>query len=309
MEYIEIQNSKVTARIALQIGNNLYSLTVEDREILYFPYSLDDFRNNSSLAGNPIMHPWVNRIKEGRYVWSQKVIDTCPYSRHLLYDQWQQPLHGLMLKSSQWDIVDKGDDFVITRTQWNESLPYFEAFPFAHTLTVSYYLNHDGIIISQDITNEGVADMPVSTGFHPYFSYPYEHRKDIKFDFGFSYYLITDEQLIPTGEIADVTQIPLYKGISLEDLHLDHGFIATGSEIKISMPDYLMILESRAYPFWVVYTPDHPKKPYFCIEPITSPTDGFNLNNTHPLLCSLPIIRCGENYTTNFVIAIKDTRK
>jgi galactose mutarotase-like enzyme len=61
-EIIELKNENISARIAVNIGNTLFSLK-DKNEILYFPFTLEDYKTNTKLAGNPFMHPWANRLE------------------------------------------------------------------------------------------------------------------------------------------------------------------------------------------------------------------------------------------------------
>lgn len=302
MQFIEINHENISAKIALTVGNNLFSLQVNNIEILYFPYELDKYKNNYKLAGNPIMHPWVNRIQGNHYSWQDRKISLVPYKKYLYYDAFMQPLHGLLLKSARWNVVERGVDYLKTTFNWNERLPYFSAFPFVHAIIITYRLINNGIEIQQQITNHSTTTMPLSTGFHPYFVYDYTKRNHIKFNLGFSKYFLTDEQLIPTGELADTMYLFPEGKISLDTLHLDHGFITANNEIIVDFPEYSLTLNGEGFPYWVVYTPDHIDKPYFCIEPITSPTNGFNLYHKMPDQVTLPQISPNSSYETKFTI-------
>jgi galactose mutarotase-like enzyme len=302
MEVIDIYNDNTSASIALSVGNNLFSLKVKDKELLYFPYKIDDYSNNNKLAGNPIMHPWVNRIQGHQYSWQGKNISLAPFKKFLYYDAFLQPLHGLLLKSALWNVVEKGVDYLKTTFYWDESLPYFSAFPFAHTIIITYRLINNGIDIHQQITNHSSITMPLSTGFHPYFIYDYNKRNNIKFNLGFSKYFLTDEHLIPTGELADTIHLFPQGKVSLDTLDLDHGFVSANSEIIVELPTYMLKLYGEGFPYWVVYTPHHKDKPYFCIEPITSPTNGFNLYHKMPDQVTLAQISPDSSYETKFTI-------
>ena len=51
-EIIELKNKNISAKIAVNIGNTLFSLK-DKNEILYFPFTLEDYKTNTKLAGNP----------------------------------------------------------------------------------------------------------------------------------------------------------------------------------------------------------------------------------------------------------------
>ncbi len=306
MENISLNTGNVCANIALGIGNNLYALTINGKELLYFPYPIHEYSLNNKLAGNPLMHPWANRIKSSIYTWNDNSIDLSSYGQYLFYDTFQQPLHGLLLKSSQWKIIDRGAEFLVTQLLWNEKLPYYGAFPFEHTLTIIYTIHENGITLLQRITNYSQHTMPISTGFHPYFIYDYKKRKEIKLNLGFTKYLVTDDQLIPTGDISATSVLLPRSKMSLNHLNLDHGFISQNQVITVEFPGYTLFIEGEGYPYWVVYTPNHHTKPYLCIEPVTAPTNGFNLYQKFPTRFPIPQINPQESYEAKFSITMRN---
>jgi hypothetical protein len=48
-EIIELQNENISAKIAVNIGNTLFSLK-DKNERLYFPFTLEDYKTNTKLA-------------------------------------------------------------------------------------------------------------------------------------------------------------------------------------------------------------------------------------------------------------------
>ena len=107
-EIVTLQNNTTTAKIAVNIGNTLFSLNHHNTEKLYFPYTLNEYKQNTKLAGNPFMHPWANGL-EGEYIPPGKTLNITfqKKSATLLYrDGNNLPLHGLLLKSNQWKTTE-----------------------------------------------------------------------------------------------------------------------------------------------------------------------------------------------------------
>ena len=110
-EIIELKNDSIIAKIAVNIGNTLFSLKQNETEKLYFPFSFDEYKTNTKLAGNPLMHPWANRL-EADYIQVENQTYQFPENqKHLLYrDGNNLPLHGLLLKSDQWKTIELYED-------------------------------------------------------------------------------------------------------------------------------------------------------------------------------------------------------
>ena len=96
-EIIELKNDIISAKVAVNIGNTLISLKAKNDEKLYFPFSLEEYKDNSKLAGNPFMHPWANRLEEECIQVENKMHGFPKEQIHLLYsDGHNLRSHGLL---------------------------------------------------------------------------------------------------------------------------------------------------------------------------------------------------------------------
>ncbi len=303
LEIIELKNELISARIAVNIGNTLFSLKRHDEEVLYFPFSLEAYKVNSKLAGNPFMHPWANRL-EGEYMYVEDKQHIFPEEQlHLLNrDGNDLPLHGLLLKSDQWRTIELHEDenscHHVAELGFDEAA-FLSIFPFKHTIQIKQELRNNELNIETTILNEDQQEMPVSFGFHPYFSrtklqaqllLPAENSIEV------------DGVMIPTGKLLPKERKWDFKGdvVNLENTAFDDGF----QDLKLNECHQAVfevgnihVVFAGNYPFAQIYAPAHPDKPYVCIEPMTAPTNALNTG-------SCKKIKPGERFTAGFSIVL-----
>lgn len=275
---ITIKNKNCVADIAIDIGNTLFKLNINNKNCIYFPYSLNDYKSNNALAGIPLMHPWVNRIDGYNYSWNDKLIDLNAYHSFIKKDANNLPLHGLLLKYEGWNHypANDADDSIVTFLDWDTSLPFFEAFPFKHRIEIEYKLLENGISISKKIINLSDSKIPISSGFHPYFKYDKRNIVNIQLNLPVTNFFEADNRLIPNGKVLDCQSlIPSGVFFSINETPLDHVFETNSNISLVKLEDIQLLIETTNYPYLVVYTPKD--RDYLCIEPVSSPTNVFQL--------------------------------
>ncbi|MEN9447237.1 MAG: hypothetical protein RJA25_527 [Bacteroidota bacterium] len=302
-EIITLQLNDLSAEIAVNIGNTLFSLKYKQKELLYFPFSLQDYKSNLKLAGNPFMHPWANRLN-GEYMRIENKKHYFPKNQlHWLYrDANQLPLHGLLLKSDKWQTKELYED----ETQCYHTAEFIfndenllSIFPYKHTVSITHQLQENTLTISTTIINQDENAMPISFGFHPYFL---RNKKDTKLTIPASEAIEVNEYMIPTGNtiLKEKKWNFINNEISLEQISFDDGFQSLqrneSKQAVFKIEDIQLIMEEQ-YTFAQIYTPNHPDKPYICVEPMTAATNALNANT-----CKL--IKKGEHYTATFSIRI-----
>ena len=52
IEFIEIGDDFISAKIAVNIGNTMFSLTCQNKEKLYFPFPLSEYKINTKFKIN-----------------------------------------------------------------------------------------------------------------------------------------------------------------------------------------------------------------------------------------------------------------
>lgn len=301
-EIIQLMNNIVSVEIVVNIGNTLFSLKSNDDEKLYFPFTLNEYKTNFKLAGNPFMHPWANRL-EGEYLRIENTKHDFPKQLlHLLYrDGNNLPLHGLLLKSDKWKTVELNENenscyHVAAFIFENED--FLSIFPFKHKIFMKHLLQGSELKVETTIINEDEKEMPLSFGFHPYFL---KSQKNMRLKIPANEVIEVNNNMIPTGTSVDKSVKWNFNGdeISLENNVFDDGFqnLSFENDIAEFQLNNIKVQFDKNYPFAQIYAPSHPDKWYVCIEPMTAATNALNKN-------SCKTLKQGEKITASFSISL-----
>jgi len=278
--------AKTVVSIAPSIGNNAFEMLVNGTNVLWFPFtSLSEFKSKPTLCGVPLLAPWANRLDEDGFWANNKHYKFNRDLKNIRPDGNNHPIHGLVTFASQWEVVDtKADDSgaqVTSRLEFWRYPDYMAQFPFAHTLYMTHHLQDGVLEVRTTVENNSTEAMPVSIGFHPYFHISDAPRDSWTVRLPAREQVLLSPQLMPTGETKAMSyqqQISL-KGVALDDVFtgLIRGeshradFGVTGTKQQIS------VLYGENYPVAVVYAP--PGRDFICFEPMSGPTNAFNLNH------------------------------
>lgn len=302
-EIVELSNEQIKAKVVVNIGNSLFSLTSYSEEKLFFPFTLEAYSKNSKLAGNPFMHPWANRL-EGDYITIEGDLLSFPEeNKHLLYrDGNNLPLHGLLLKSKLWKTIECKDEddscFHLAEFQFDEQ-EYLSIFPYRHTIQIKHVLQQNKLTIETILINLDEKPMPVSFGFHPYFL---RTQQQSTLTIPAKHTLATTDKMIPTGKSIAKEDIWSFSAdnINLDTILFDNGFVDLVSNEKgIAVFEFndSKVEFGIGYNCAQIYSPAFPEKPYVCIEPMTAITNALNTNDCEK-------IQPGETFTAAFAIVL-----
>mgnify|MGYP000947106723 FL=1 len=301
-EIIELNNKSISAKIVVNIGNTLFSFK-QGNELLYFPFSLDEYKTNSKLTGNPFMHPWANRL-ENEYIQVENKQHHFPKEQlHLLYrDGNNLPLHGLLLKSDKWKTIELYEDeklcYHLAEFIFDDAA-FLSIFPFKHKIQIKHQLQNNELKIETTIFNEDEKAMPISFGFNPYF---FRNSKDAELTIPSINTIEVDDKMIPTGNLSTKENKWNFDDdkISLENFAFDDGFQdlkRNENEGTVFSLNEIKIAFDENYAFAQIYAPQNPDKPYVCIEPMTATTNALNTN-------SCKKIKSGEKFAAIFSIIL-----
>lgn len=282
------QNGKAIAKIVPTLGNNCYAFRVSDGNnwlnLIDEPPDLETLEQRPTAFGNPILFPFPNRIRNGKWEFEGKTyqFDKEPES--------PTTIHGLLLnrpyKVGKHEAGENGATLVCSLN--SQDFPDISRqYPFPFKIEITYTLKGAVLTMKVAIKNTGDGNMPMGFGIHPYFSTNLTGTADASkalITVPANKYWELDDVLVPTGIQKDVTgTLDLRNGQPIAKLKLDHVFtdvqLVDGvSRCVIENQDigYGMVMESDAqFRELVVYTP--PGRNTICFEPYTCPTDAINL--------------------------------
>jgi aldose 1-epimerase len=286
VEVIRLIDASHKARVSIapSLGNNAYEFLVNGKNIMYFPVTnLAEFKQKPTFSGNPLLAPWANRLDHEGFYANGKHYILNPALNNYRHDPAKQPIHGLLSYASEWKVTNvaannQGAE-ATSRLEFWRYPDYMAQFPFAHTLDMTYRLRAGVLEVETVIENHSTDTMPVSIGFHPYFRLHDSPRNSWRVTLPAKESYILSGSLIATGEKKPMpykNQQDL-EGISLDDVlggltPGDNGrteFAVQGATERIA------VLYGPKYPVAVVYSPKD--RDFICFEPMSGPTNAFNL--------------------------------
>ncbi|HKB35412.1 MAG TPA: aldose 1-epimerase [Gemmataceae bacterium] len=259
-------------------------------DLLYADPQLFD-NGRPTRSGIPILFPFPNRIREGRFPWSGRT-----FQLPLNDSTKKNAAHGFVCRSP-WRVVDQGADassaWLTGEFQASKDNPDERPlWPADYVLRVTYRLLAGRLRVEADVTNPDRGPLPFGLGYHPYFKVPFAPggtADDCLIQVPAKSFWVLEESL-PTGEqrpvdaARDFTRPRPFGGVSVDDVLTDlqaggpappaglrwNGTLRQGQhELRVfSSPDFREL---------VVFTPPH--RQAFCLEPYTCPTDAINLQS------------------------------
>lgn len=278
--YLADASTKTEVWIAPSIGNNSYEMKVAGQRVFWSPYqTLAELKAKPTQVGNPFLAPWANRIDQDAYWVNGRKYLLNPELKNFRYDAFHQPIHGLVVYASQWQVTSlrSGADeaSVTSRLEFWRYPEWMAQFPFAHNYEMTYRLKAGVLEVETVLENLSVEPMPVSVAYHGYFTLPGSGRDAWSVRIPAREHVVLNDKLTPTGERKPfTTSQPIeLKGRQLDDVFtsLDHSsdFVMEGGGKKIA------VRFGEKWPVGVVYAP--PGRDFVCFEPMSGLTNAFNL--------------------------------
>jgi aldose 1-epimerase len=290
-----------TAEIAPAFGCNCFSFGAE--QPILEPVAFAEFRQRPTSYGIPILFPFPNRIRDGRFTFQGRTFELNP------------PRHGFV-RDKAWQVLDHGASD--ERGAWltagfdarDHAAQILAQFPFPFRLEVTYRLKDATLEMETIARNDDTAEMPAGFGIHPYFRKPAHGTLTVPAG---KRWELADS--LPTGRLLDVAgAYDLRAQAELNGLLLDDIYTNVTAEADGQTRCYLMdadagretVVEFDAarFPHVVVYTPPAPRQA-ICVEPNTCPTDAFNLQ-ARGIDSNMLVLRAGEEMRFNVRLYSRD---
>jgi aldose 1-epimerase len=281
-------HSGSTARIAPELGFNCFDfrVMVGGRPVDVLD-SLPGFENGglkASSSGIPILFPFPNRIRAGKFSWKGK-----EYSLPITDTKFGNAIHGLCL-DRPWRVIEHRDDLITGQFQLSVDAPdRLELWPADFLIEVDYEIVHNRLRANFRIGNPSDRSLPWGLGTHPYFKLPLGIDSQV----GDCLVELPAAQrwelndCLPTGALLDLDEShDLRDGAYVSTLTLDDvytGVQCEGPQLECTVIDERAGLQVTLTcpPIFreiVAFTP--PKgRAAVCLEPYTCPTDAINLSD------------------------------
>jgi aldose 1-epimerase len=299
IEVVRLANAarRVQVSVIPSIGNLAYEMRVGESNILWFPHAgLQAFRSKPALCGIPFLAPWANRLDRDGFRANGKRYRLNGEIGNLTRDANGKPLHGLLAFSPHWKVAaveaNAGQAWVTSRLEFWRHPELMAQFPFAHSIQMTYRLSRGALEVETVLENHAEEPMPVAIGFHPYVRLPGAPRAAWQADLPVREQLVLSDEFIPTGERQAVSPAGMQPFLGLARGQL-YSKLARGedgrAEFRLeSGRARVSVVFGPRYKVGLVYGP--PGAEFVCFEPMTAPTDGFNLasDGKYPELETVP---------------------
>jgi len=235
-----------------------------------------------SKSGIPLLFPYPNRIRAGRYTWDGRSYELT----EVLVDDFGNAIHGLTLDRA-WRVVASGESFAVGRFQLSVDAPERAAlWPADFVIDVRYEVAGPVLRSEIRIANPDTRSLPWGFGTHSYFRVPLAptSRRSaclVQVPAAERWEL---SQSLPTGVRRAVRpEEDLREGEPLGERQFDD--VLTGVEVGqggvtsvLMDPEAGLQLTQRTsadFRELVVFTPPHGRS--ICMEPYTCVTDAIHL--------------------------------
>ena len=286
-----------TAEVVPALGCNCFAFTT--RSPVLEPVAFAVFRQKPTSYGIPILFPFPNRLRDGRFTFQGQTFEINP------------PRHGFV-RDKPWRVLASGasDEAGAWLTAGFDARDYPEQilaqFPFPYQLEVTYRLRDGALTLATVARNTGTADMPVGFGIHPYFHRPAHGTLTVpankRWELADS---LPTGRLLDVGDAYDLRREADVSTLQLDDIYTDVSADADGL-VRCTLTDEavrnqtVVEFDRRQFPHVVVYTPPAPRQA-ICVEPNTCPTDAFNLQ-ARGVAADVLVLRPGEEREFNIKI-------
>lgn len=271
-------------------------------EVLALPAPLESFLASARTGGIPLLYPWANRLRGDRFTAAGRAVDLSRVP-NLKRDTNGLPMHGLLLRWKDWHVGRHGEAGLEARLDWREHETLLAAWPFPHTLRLSWQLREDGhatcLDVSTRVDADGACDVPIAFGWHPYFAVPsvagsrisMPSRRPVPLDARG----LPDLSASRPAPVA-ANDVPCCHG---DDALFERTDAGRGSATVHRPSRRVRVDLGREYPFLQLYSPAATQSGVACVEPMTAATSALTDG-------AAPVVPAGGSFRATFTISVQD---
>ena len=265
LKIIKLKNSNTKLNILPDYGGKISNLSFDGFEVLR-PIPTDNIELLKSYkGGNFALVPFSNRIKNSQFMFKNIVYklnknnNVAPHTIHG---------HGHLTK---WDVVEQSINSVLISYRHENSK---FGWPWAYDVKQEIILDDYTCSIGLTITNQSNSGMPFGFGFHPFFNF----NDEIKLEFDADKEWLGFPENFPTKTQPIKDNFNMKNGKSLWKKEKTVSYEGFKGDVKIHWVSYnksVILHADKIFNHLIVHVPEGGN--YFCVEPASHPTDGFNL--------------------------------
>lgn len=263
----------IAIKVCPDAGCNLFSIKYRGREILKTPGTLKELPG--FMFGVPVLYPTPNRVRDSKLLYDGQTYTFPP-------NNGPNFLHGLVHNAPWQASTGAGaDGAVAAELDFAPGKPWFERFPFPHTLRLETSVKPDAVRWTYTVDNrQGTKPVPFGFGLHPWFLY--QGSRPSTFVTIPAAHVMEARELLPTGKLLplagskfDARRPITLAGFVIDDVY--EGMRPAAPPVIDFREEHLRIslAASEDFTHLVVYTPAN--QPWFCVENQTCSTDAHNL--------------------------------
>jgi len=261
-------------RICPARGGIVTHCRLHGRELLYL--DRDTFLNPEAniRGGIPVLFPICGQLVGGQYEWKGHT--------------YRMKNHGVA-RILPWEIAATGTDngaYITLVLHSNEET--LQAYPFEFSLTFTYRLKNGELSIEQQYLNRSGEEMPMVTGFHPYFA---TDGKNLAYDSDATKYL----------DYNDNKQKPFAGSLDLNGM-VESAALLDAGKPEIAFPltadSQVRLSYSEAFRYVVLWSVED--KPFVCVEPWTALNEALNTQE------GLTLVAPGEALELSLQVALEN---
>lgn len=287
------------------LGFNAFRWQVGGQELLHCPKSFFE-ENRPSRGGFPVLFPFANRIRDGKFTWDGKA-----YTLPTNDSTKKNAIHGFVY-TRPWRIVDQGatagSAWMTGEFHGSVDAPETLAlWPADYRMRLTYRLFEHVLRVEADVDNPDTKPLPFCLGYHPYFAIaPFGGPQAFITVPASKRWELIDS--LPSGKLVDLDEPrdlrhgKSYSALQLDDVVTKLYTIAYDQQDNIGMTGIvqhpagngmLTLWTAEDFRELVLFTPVH--REAICLEPYTSTTDAINLSQ-RGIDAGLRVLKPGERW-------------
>ena len=300
LERVKILNTITDEYVSIipKMGANINEIVLKKENKLYSVLegkkSKEEF-DGMNIYNSAVLFPFPNRVENGRYEFEEK-----SYQLPINHPAEGHALHGFVCDKTFEIIHQESSDSIAEIILFYEYDGSYPGYPFPFQMNIKYRLDEKGFSCFTEILNFGKDSMPMSEGWHPYFSFG-GSVDNIQLQVPDADIIITDK-LIPTGDKQPYTHFKNPETINENEF--DTCFLLKSNkeryETKLINPDEqitVVLWQDKKYKYLQIYTP--PERTSVALEPMTGNVNNFN--NKEDLI----ILKTGEKINLSYGVELK----